>query len=483
MVVRCAAPRGRLSVRRRCASRWVTMVLVAQAACLSAPGRSTDHDGAVDPGAGEPGGHDTGPLPDPWGKDLPHADPGGKDAPPGDFADPGTQDPGAADLDAGPGEPDPGPGCPSFAIKAFGIAGGKTHVRHGETAQVVATVESHGETPTLDVTVSPPAMAASFQGDGHGGGTFRFDAPVDQAFRTTPVTFTLKAAAGGCTLDRTATLKVLGTVWVTERGSDVVQVFRSDGVFIGQGIPSGLLDDPWSLLELAPDRILVGSRYNPGAEIYDLQGEHVGSFDTEDSKGQILFSVYGAYTTIRHQPDGLIWVGGPRGVILVFDDQGHYQKTIYLEDYTIEAESLMQRPDGTTVLVYDSTLPWSMVLLDKDGQQVQKFGNNSNELELDVFRAALAGDRILVGGQAYGKGYLARLKLTGTLVDHSGPIADFKPEYGIAPFGDGCLAVSSVQGTNDTPIHFFGPDLRPDPTPFNGAKTGSYRGILVLGGN
>lgn len=472
------------------------LLMTLATACLSSPARGPDSelpgkDAAHDLEEGDlPGPRDPG-ITDPGapGEDLG----GGADAEdetgPGDVGTDGTV---AADLameGTVPGDgtvvdvvPDPGPQCP-FEV-ALEVDAGVTHVRIGQEARVRGRVVSHdGAAPALELFVEPAAAQAWVTSPADGEAVLRVD-DADVRFRTTPVTFRLKATGGTCTLEREVTVKVLGTVWVAENGGDVVQAFRSDGTFLGQAIPSGLLEDPWSLLELPGDRILVGSRHKAGAEVYDLDGNHLYSFQTEDPRdGTTLFSIWGTYAAILHQPDGAVWIGGRDGQTMIFGQDGTWKRSV-LWDYqwsNLQVEGLVQLPDGRTLALSNSSIPWSMVLLDGQGQvEVGRFGDNSNELKLVVEGVALAGNRLLVSGTANNKGFVARLKTNGILEKVSAPFDDWTPENGIVAFGPGCL-VSTAQ-TSDSVV-YVGSDLVPDPVAFTGEKSGLYRGLVVLGGN
>jgi hypothetical protein len=450
---------------------------LAVSACLSATpgGNESDVPGTDVPGdaGGDPQAPDPGEDPAP-GWDLPLADP--------------EPDGSVPDLPAEEVEPDCG-----FAITSFTVQDGRTHLRMGELAHFETVVDAQGAQVTVTYTAEGLPSWVAFED--HGDGTADMEA-LSQTVksRTTPVTVRMRASHLDCAIERTITVKVLGTVWATEYGANVVQVFRSDGTFIGQGIPSGLTSDPWCLLELGPDRILVGSRHKIGAEVYDLDGNHLYSFDTVDQGGGGLFGGSGAYTAIRHRPDGDVWIGGPYGMILVFEDdgagkKGRYKKTLEFDYYrfgNIQPESLIQLGNDKTAMVYQYSIPWSMVLMDTKGDvENAKFADNSNELKLVLEQGAVAGDGFVVGGRVQQSGFLAVVRQNGIMDRHSGPIADFVPEYGVVAFGQGFLAATSqLPSTVHDSIVYFGADLVPvvDP-PFSGDKTGGYRGLMVLGGN
>ncbi|NOZ00649.1 MAG: hypothetical protein GXP54_02010 [Deltaproteobacteria bacterium] len=375
-------------------------------------------------------------------------------------------------------------GCADFRILSFSAAGGLKYAVFDQQVDITANVESSGPAPSVQVDFQPASLSAYWHDTGNGNGWFRQTA-ADEKFATTEVTLKLKVTGGGCTDEATYAFKVLGSVWAAEYGGDVVQVFRSDGQFIVQGIPTTFLNDPWSLIQLAPDRIGVGNRHKDGVEIYDLDGTHVGAFDIVDDKGSNLYSIYGAYALMRHQPDGKIWVAGPRGKLLIYEPDGTFLDYVYLDIYPageLQGEDLFQLPDQTSVIVGDKTLSWDMYLLDIDGKPVGKWGDNSQELQLKVYRAAsIAGGGVAVSGKvglAINKAVLAILKPGGQMVKQSAPVPDFLQSYDILPFGDGYL-VSTDQGS----IARFDADLNLVTSSWTGAKEGDYRGLMLLGGN
>lgn len=387
-----------------------------------------------------------------------------------------------------PVEPDvPDLGCPGIVIDGFGLAGSPKYLRFGEAAQL-GVVLTAGDSATVSVTVSPPAMGQFFTPAGEGEGTFVVD-QVDRAFRTTTVTFTLTVSDGGCSTQRTATVKVLGNVWVTEITTDVVEVFRSDGTFISQGIPStyfsGQADgNPWSLLELDAGRIAVGSRHQPGVEVFDPEGNHLYSFDTKDKTGLGLYSIWGAYTMLRHQPDGRIWVGGPSEKLLVYEDDGTYVETISFGFQGPQAECLIQLPSLQTVLCDDGVMPWGLYALDKKGAILGDYGDNTTSIPLTIYRGAAAPKGVILGGRhtVSGAGYLVLLEPAGQLSKKSAPIEDWKPQYGVTAFGEGFLVATAKLSSNDVPLAHFDGDLKLVTETWTD-RAGTYRGVMVRGGN
>jgi len=375
-------------------------------------------------------------------------------------------------------------------IDSFGEIAGKRYITVGEAATILGDFHGVNGEASVTISVSPDSMASYFTATGPAQGTFIIDSvPLD--FATTEVTFTLTVSNGACFEQRSTALKVLGNVWVAERSADVVQVFRSDGTFLQQGISSTFLEDPWELIQLAPDRIGVGNRFKGGVEVFDLDGTHVGAFQTENASGLYLYSVYGAYAMSHHRPDGHVWVGGVRGQILDYLVDGTYKKTIMVNGFStgdLAPEDMLQLPDDTVLAIQDSNTAWAFFMFDTAGTYIGDWGDNSNELEIDVNCMALTPDALVaVGGETLPsvpvkEGYMALLMPGGQMVKHSGPLSTFVPNYGLISFGDGFLAVGRVVGTNNTSIALFNKDLSLVDASWNGQKTGSYQGLIVLGG-
>lgn len=432
-------------------------------------------------GTGGTGGHDGGPGPSDAGGGSTDTGSGSTDSGGSGGADASSPQDVAPDV--------PAPGCPTFTISSFGLDGGPKWLHFGEQAHLSASVVADGA-PTLSVAVSPPFMSAFFTDEGGGAGTFAVD-QVDETFRTTEVSFTLTVADGGCQVQKTAKVKVLGNVWVTEINVDVVEIFRSDGSYLGQGIPSTHFKagsgsgDPWSLLELSTDRIAVGSRHQDGVEVFDRHGVWQYAFDTADKDGARLYSIYGAYAMMRHAPSGKIWVGGPSEKLLVYEEDGSYVKTIHFNFQGPDAECLIPLANGHTVMCTDSTLPWELWELDEAGEIIGGYGDNSGTVKLSIHRGAMAASGQLVfGGSvgAIGSSFLVLLKPAGQLTKQSPPIQGWKPQYGITPLGDGFLVATGQTGSNDMSLARFDANLDLVTDAWTD-RTGNYRGIMVLGGN
>ena len=412
----------------------------------------------------------------------------------------GTGDPGAPD-DPGPQQETIGPtdaaaeeiepDC-GFQIASFTLQDERSHLRVGELAHFEASVPTD-----LGITVwfTADGVPAGAEFMDHGDGTADLGVN-DQAKKshTALVTVTLHAKRLDCELTRTKTVKVVGTVWATETGDGVVRVFRSDGASLGIGLPSGKTQQPCSLLELGKNRVLVGSFFQGGAEVYDLDGGWLYSFDTKDADGTSLFtSAMGARAAMLHAADGDVWLAGWDNRIVVFADdgaaaRGRYKRTVDLDSYkygSLTINSLVDLGGGKTVMVYDQSLPWSWMQLNATGDvEIEKFGNNSSELELRLAYAARAGDGLVVGGTVQQNGYVARVNRNGILEAKSSYLADFKPEYGLVALGRGVLVTTGQNGKIANSLVYFDQDLVPVVAPtFSGDKTGQYRGLMVLGGN
>jgi len=452
------------------ASAWtlcaaVVLPAIAADGCFASnrqSGKAKDTGGESSPGddAVRPGEDGTGP-----GEDgtSPGEDPGG----------PG-EDPGGPGKDDGPELPPP---CPTFSIASFAVDGGVRWARVGEEVKVSAVIASAGEQPSVSVTAAPGVDGSQFED--LGGGKARLvltDPPLRH--RTTEVTFTLTVSSGGCERTRTAAVRLLGNVWVADYSEGVVQVFRSDGTYLAQGVPSGYLSQPWSLMELPGDRIVIGNRNKKAAEVYDLDGNHLFPFVTEDAMGQNVYSVYGAYTMLIHAPDGRVWVGGPREKVIVHDTDGKYLKTLELGFQSPSVESMIQLADGNVVYASGSSIDWYLILIDDKAEEIGRWGKNP-QFPLQVEALAHAPDgKVLVTGQPSwdGKGFVALLKQSGSLIAHSDPLP-FRPERGLAALGDRVLAYKGDQAG----IALLGADLKVEAETWNGLE-GNWSAILVLGG-
>ncbi len=457
-------------------------------------GRSGEDKGttppSTDPGT-PPVGTDTTPPPGNDPGAVTTTDRGGTGSDRGGTpVDPGTTpaDPGGTPTDPGaPTDPGGQPTCAAFTVRSFGLVGDKSHVRFGEKASVTADID--GAPQTVTVTVEPQSMAPFFTDLG-GGSAELTVTQVDETFRTTPVTFKLHASAGGCSVEEEATVKVIGNLWVSEIGADVVQCFRSDGSFVMQAVSSTYLEDPYSFYELEPDKILVGNHSKKQAviEVFDRRGARQYAFDYEEEQsGATLFSIYGADTIIKHPTTGEIWVGGPREYLLVFDEAGSFKEKLYFGySYSnLEPNSLVPLADGTTVIVPESTLDWYLFLMDAGGEIIGRFGNNSAELELEIKVGAVADDDHLVftGKTGAGDGYVTLLRNTGQMVKQSARTEDVVGRWGVIAFGEGFLVITDRSGTNDNKLAYYDSELNLVNESFTGDKLGRYRAMMILGGN
>ena len=227
--------------------------------------------------------------------------------------------------------------------------------------------------------------------------------------------------------------------------------------------------------------MLVGNHSSRNGVIhaFDLEGSHLYTFDDETPEGSTLFSIYGADDMMLHRTTGQVWSAGKRAEVLIFDVDGSYAETIYMENYHVEGDSILQLDDGTVVLGLDTTISWALDLLTSEGEHISGWGDNDAELKLRVHKIGRAPTgRVIVGGHLNSKGYAALLRQAGQLEFHSGPIEDFIPRWDIIAFGSGFLATSD----QDSVVRFDA-NLAVVDTSFTGDKTGRYRGMMVLGGN
>ena len=403
---------------------------------------------------------------------------------------------GDATSDAiGDATPDTGPDVsPPPVEPQVVVVDGDHHARVGEPLEIATSVELHGEDVApgdvvVTMEVEPAEMAAHFDDHGDGTGTFQVD-DVGVDFATTEVTVTVTATAKGKTYTDTVTFRVLGNLWVANRDASVVDVYRSDGQFLVQGIPSTYLSKPTSLLQLGPDRIAVGNRYNSGTknsvEVFDLDGERLTSFDDKDDKERGLWSIYGGYAMMRHQPSGNIWVGGPTAGMLVFDDRGHFLDEVLLPYFysNWNVGLLLQKSNGEIVVDDDdSGSQWDLLLLDSAGDELGDFGKNP-DLPLVVEVGAYLPDtgRFVFGGKSYYgsvSGYLALTKGAGQLLAHTAAMEGIIPRHGLIAFDDGFLVAVA-----DGRVMRFGGDLELLDEDYLGLGDEASGGaMMILGGN
>ncbi len=444
--------------------RVVLLVLVSCAGCLSASPKSVAGD-VDDAAVGAETGDDAV---------QPGEDPGlGADAP-------SEAAPEAAEPDCG------------FHV-TFALQDDRTHVRVGELAHFEAKVVETDVAVTLWFTADGVPEWAGFADHGDGTADLGVDDQPKKA-HTTPVTVTMHAKHLDCELTRTKTVKVVGTVWATEVQDGVVRVFRNDGTSLGIGLPSGKTQQPVSVLELGPNRLVVGSFYQSGGEVYDLDGTWLYSFDTKDGAGQPLFtSSTGGRASMLHAESGEVWLAGWDNRIVVYTDdgaanQGRYKRTIDIDSYqygNLTIDSLVDL-GGEVVLVNSYSLPWSWMVLTAKGEiDIEKWGNNTGDLALKLAYAARSAEGGLVaGGTVQQVGYVVRVNANGILEAKSPYLADFTPEGGVVALGAGVLVATGQNGKITNSLVYFDKDLVPavDPT-FSGDKTGQYRGMMVLGGD
>ncbi|MGM0578926.1 MAG: hypothetical protein ACQEXJ_24600 [Myxococcota bacterium] len=403
------------------------------------------------------------------------------DTPTPDAVVPDTQGPDVPPTEDVEEDTEPPALCPGLTSAEVEIVGGQRYARFGETVEIAGTVTGTADVD-MAITVDPPEMEPFLEEQGDGIATFGVD-DVDLDFQTTEVTFHFESVVGRCFVDRTVSLKVLGNVWIADRDNHVVEVFRSDGSYIMQGVPSTYLETPWSLTQLDGERFMVGSRYTGGAPIYTFDAEKVGGFDEDDEMGQYLWSVDGAYSALVHEPDEKVWVGGVRGQLLVFEPDGSYVETLYLDNYNLTVEDMWQLPDGNVVLLDDSSLDWEMTLVDDEAEEIGPWGDNGGselKLVIETGTAAPDGDYVVAGRMGTGssaKGFLARLKSGGQMLDHSDPL-ELWPRYGLTAFGDEFLV-----STDDDRVVMLDAGLEVVDDDWTGDKDVSWTAIMIAGGN
>ncbi len=469
----------------------IVMAALLAAGCLSATPKTLADDGlpddsVADPGAGPDGSVDLGAPEDPGPQD----DPGTQPDPGADVAgDPG------ADPAGDPGAPDAAdPGGPDCGFQAT-FESDRDWVAWGEAAQLSWTVT--GDAPDLvNVTIDAPFPGNLLQKGVEGSATFLWKQVADASFRTTPVTLRLKADKGDCHVEIPVTVKVLGNVWVTLYTGEV-QVWRSDGAHDaawGWDIAANQhFGTPWCLAELPNGHVAIGNHApadpSKPVEIFSLAGTWLGSFDTYDPKDvqHYLWSGSGAHALLVHGSE--VWVGGPNGVVLVFDTDGHYLREIPLTWGNAAAESLVELPAGEVLVVLGGGTPkpgWDLDLVGTDGKAKGRPSLDAADAQdLAVWHGAMARPgELIFGGESNGDGWLVPMGLdfhsTSSSTFYGGPI----PKYGIAGFGDGYLAVvQETGGAGQDSVIMLDGVLKPSATPFMPPLYNGYRGLIVMGGN
>jgi hypothetical protein len=378
-------------------------------------------------------------------------------------------------------------GCPSFKLRSFAVAGGRSYVRFGEALTVSAEIE--GTPDSVFVTVEPQSMAPFLKDLGRGTAELKVT-EGGVSFATTPLTFTVHASSGDCSIEKETetSVKVLGNLWVTNTEHDVVQCFRSNGSFVMQALGSTYLSAPYSILGLDEDRILVGNHRMKRSlvEVFDKSGAHQYAFEIEEQDGSAIFGEFGADTIMLHPTTGEIWVGGPQGYLVAYSDDGTFLRKLDMGEATLLPRFLLPLPDGTAVLVPESvTTTWDLHLLDTDASLIGSFGNNSAELEIEIYAGAVADEEHLVfsGSDDSGAGYVALLRNTGQMVKRSQPAPGNAGRFGVVPFGDGFLVISGAEEGGDRQITYYDSELNLVTESFTGEKRGHYRGMMILGGN
>ncbi len=394
----------------------------------------------------------------------------------GDTDDDVDDDPGEGESEEIPQE------CQDFAIAALTVSGGKTHLVYGEEAFLTAEVPDDAE--NLVYIVEPASMEPYFTDQGSGNGLFSVT-NEGEIVRAETVTITLKAGRGDCTATKSVVLHVLGDILAADSDSSTVEIFRSNGAHLRRAAGSTYLSGATSLIELPGNRFGVGSLYEIGVEVFDLEGNHQFSFDTEDEHGADLYGPgYGVTALVHHRPDGRIWATGPRGKLLAYDTEGNYLESIvianelYLPDYV--PQDMIQLPDNTTVTVGANTWVWELYVYSENGTYIGGWGDNEDSIKLRVKSLAVNADgNVLASGKVgipVNKGHVVLLSAAGILQKQSDPLADFDPESGAMAFGTGWLVCTSTDN-----IAHFDKDLNLVTASWAGTRNGRYRDLLMLG--
>ena len=366
------------------------------------------------------------------------------------------------------------------------VVGGLEYLRFGQTAELVAEVTLDGEplgAPDGGVTLTagPTALAGFFSDQGGGAGSFT-QTDVDWGFQTTEVTVTAAVAHAGLQADGSVSFKVLGNLWIADWSDGVVREHRSDTTLLGVAVPGTYLEQPWSLLQLDEGVVAVGNQYD-GIEAFDLDGNHLFSFDQKDSEGQGTFGIFGGEAMVRHPMTGHIWVGGPLGEILRFSDDGVFLDRVEFpfEYNGINAGGLVATDKGEIVMVVDGGGAGleEMLLLDAEGEIIGDYAENP-DVELSTYVIAETPDGgFVIGGQAasWYTGRLARVAQSGKWLASSPAFEDLEPRRGLSAFGHDYLT-----STNEGSVAWISGDFEVIDADITG-ETSNYAGIIVLGGH
>jgi hypothetical protein len=388
------------------------------------------------------------------------------------------------------GKDDAGQACSKFSIKKFYEKNGKSDAVYGEKVEFASEVENKDGSLTYEIQVQQNEMNEFLNDNGNGTGTFIYQtaSKLPFGFKSVDMTFTLTVSDGNCSDKKELKIILLGNVWITNVKNDVVDVFRSDGGFLGTVISNIYLNskDPWSLLQIDGDRMAVGERYG-SADLYYLDGTHIAEFDGKDKQGAYLWGAGGAYSMMVHSKTSEVWVGGPSGIFLIFDKDGKYLKKLNLDYYSDQVESIGQFKDGSIVVNDESSLAWDFSLYDQYGQFIGSWGKNS-EIELMIYRFTINSEGNLVANARNNNsvGYIAELNPNGQIVKYSqalkttNPPKDITPEYGITEFGSHYLAVAKDKEYNELVLQMSKTDFSIEKESFTGETTGDYRGIVLL---
>lgn len=470
-------------------SRCLLLACLLLAACPSSqsPWSSSKdtkgaQDGFVTPFDGTTSGEDSTTAFDPGtpGEDTFLPDPGGADSTV-------IQDPGGPED---PGPHDPGPACP-FTVSVT-VDDGVSHIPVGGKARISWTAAGAGSGVTAQYALEIPVDGASLESDGTNAIVLGFDAAkADHTFHTTRIGVRVNVTDSGCTASKTAYVSVLGSVWATIYGKNVVKVMKSDKTpLTGAGIGSAHLLDPWCVAELPGNRLAVGNRHPTSpkmpVEMFDLEGNHLGSFESTDAGGTWMYGAGGGYAILYHPQTQKVWVGGANGAILLYDDQGHFQGNTPLSSTAWAAEAFGLLQDGTVVVAYGTASGpagnWAVGVHRADGTYDHDLGVGESmgvKIEgLDVGPTGLIG---LGGVTDIGNGVFTLVKPSGLVAAMSSPTSAAIPKYGVAAFGRDFLVATEGQYITKYKV---GADGKPstDTTWFN-SEQAEWRGILVLGGN
>jgi streptogramin lyase len=170
-----------------------------------------------------------------------------------------------------------------------------------------------------------------------------------------------------------------GTVYVTDRERNDVQIFDKNGTFIkvwgGPGSDPGQFDTPYSLEVDSSDNIYVVDRGNDRVQKFDPEGNFIAQFTETGVEGggeENGRFVHPEDIAIDHQ-SGMIYVADAvRDIIIKFDKDFNYISHIGSEDGdTGEGVIEFSHPHGIDIDSQDN-----IYVNDLDNPQIQKFNEN-----------------------------------------------------------------------------------------------------------